>query len=430
MIGLLFSVFFAFLVLGVPVAFAIGLASLVGILWDGRIPLTLIPARVFAGMDSFPLMAIPFFILTGELANQSGLTERIIRLANLLIGRRIRAGLAHVNITASMLFSGVSGSVVADSSAMGSILIPAMVKCGFDRDYAVAVTATSSTIGALVPPSILMVLYGFLANVSIGQLFLGGLVPGLMVGFALMLVAHIVAVRRGYGVMALPDQDDGPGALLRAVADAAIALIVPLVIIVGIVGGLFTPTEAGVIAVACVLAAGLVLYRTLDLRKLETALVDAAVTTTIVMMILGMTSVFANLLARARFQSQLLTLLGTVAQDPTLQLLVIMAMLFVLGFVIDTTALIILFAPPLAMIGLQLGFDPVHFGVVIVMIALIGAVTPPVGTLLFLGCGIARIPLVAVLGVIWPFIAALLSINLLIVFVPELVLFLPRLLFR
>jgi tripartite ATP-independent transporter DctM subunit len=245
-----------------------------------------------------------------------------------------------------------------------------------------------------------------------------------------MVVAHVIAVRRGYGMMALPQEDQGALALLRAFKDSALALLVPAVIIGGIVGGLFTPTEAGVVAVACVLFAGVFVYRTLDLPKIETALVNAAVTTTIVMLILGMTAVFANLLARARFQTHLITLLEAVSTDPTLQLLTIMAMLFVLGFVIDVTALLIMFAPPLAVIGLTLGFDPVHFGVVIVMITLIGATTPPVGTLLFLGCGIAGIPLTSVLRVIWPFIAALLAINLLIVFVPDLVLFLPGLFFR
>lgn len=411
-----------------PIAFAIGLASLAIILLDGRMPLTLVPSRMFAGMDSFPLMAIPFFILTGELCNASGLTERIIRLANVLVGRHVRAGLAKVNIVASMLFAGVSGSVTADSSAMGSLLIPAMTRSGYGRDYSVAVTATSSTVGALIPPSILMVLYGFLAQVSIGRLFLGGFVPGLMVGGALLLVAHLVAVRRGYDFRDTLEPGAVPG-LGEAFKDAWLALVIPLVIMGGIVGGIFTPTEAGVIAVALALVAGVVVYRTLNGRALHGAFLDAAITTTIVMFILATSSVFANLLARARFQSLLVDGLAALSPDPTIQLLAIMTFLFVLGFVIDVTALLIMFAAPLAIIGITLGFDPVHFGVVIVLISLIGAVTPPVGTLLLLSCGIAGIPLSHVLKVIWPFIAALVAVNLVLVFVPELVLFVPRLFF-
>lgn len=427
--GLLFSVFGVLLVVGVPIAFAIGLASLAVILIDGRLPLTLVPSRMFAGMDSFPLMAIPFFILTGELCNASGLTERIIRLANVMVGRHVRAGLAKVNIVASMLFAGVSGSVAADSSAMGSLLIPAMTRSGYGRDYSVAVTATSSTVGALIPPSILMVVYGFLAQVSIGQLFLGGFVPGLMVGGALLVVAHFVAVRRGYDFRDAGPETGGLSELVSALKGAALALLIPLIIIGGIVGGIFTPTEAGVIAVACALVAGVLVYRTLHYRALHAAFVNAAITTTIVMLILGTSALFANLLARARFQSLLLDGLAAISADPTLQLLTIMAFLFVLGFVIDVTALLIMFAAPLAVVGASLGYDPVHFGVVIVLIALIGAVTPPVGTLLLLSCGIAGIPLSQALRVIWPFVGALLAVNLLIVFVPELVLFVPRLFF-
>jgi C4-dicarboxylate transporter DctM subunit len=425
----LFTVFGIFLAIGVPVAFGIGLSSLAVIWITGDVPLSLVVSKIFAGMDSFPLMAIPFFILTGELSNVSGMTQRIIRLADVLVGHRLRAGLAHVNIVASMIFAGVSGSVVADSAAMGSILIPAMSKSGYHKDYSVAVTATSSTIGALIPPSILMVLYGFLARVSIGKLFLGGALPGLLVGLSLMLVAHIIAVRRGYKVDPAKNGEDSLRNIMQALKDSFMALMIPFIIIGGIVGGVFTATEAGVIAVVYVLFIGLIVYRTINFKKLEKAFINAAVTTTIVMLILGVTAIFGNLLARARFQSLLIDTLTHISVDPNVQLLSIMGFLFVLGFFVDVTAVLIMFTPSLALVGQQLGFDPIHFGVVIVMITLIGATTPPVGTLLFLGCGIAGIPLTSVFKIIWPFTLALVTINLVIAFFPQLVLFLPNLLF-
>jgi C4-dicarboxylate transporter DctM subunit len=318
---------------------------------------------------------------------------------------------------------------VADSAAMGSILIPAMSKSGYHKDYSVAVTATSSTIGALIPPSILMVLYGFLARVSIGKLFLGGALPGLLVGLSLMLVAHIIAVRRGYKVDPAKNGEDNLRNIMQAFKDSFMALLIPFIIIGGIVGGVFTATEAGVIAVVYVLFIGLIVYRTINFKSLEKAFINAAVTTTIVMLILGVTAIFGNLLARARFQSLLIDALTHISVDANVQLLSIMGFLFVLGFFVDVTAVLIMFTPSLALVGQQLGFDPIHFGVVIVMITLIGATTPPVGTLLFLGCGIAGIPLTSVFKIIWPFTLALVTINIVIAFVPQLVLFLPNLLF-
>jgi C4-dicarboxylate transporter DctM subunit len=426
---LLFAIFLLLMAVGVPIVFAIGLSSVAGLLLETRIPLTILVSKIFAGMDSFPLMAIPFFILTGHLANACGLTERIILLADVLVGRRLRAGLAHVNIVASMIFSGISGSVVADSSAMGSVLIPGMTRAGYDKDYSVAVTATSSTIGALIPPSIIMVVYGFLAQQSIGRLFLGGAIPGLLVGLALMVTAHLVAVRRGYS--ALDRGSDGTAApgFVQAFRQASLALLIPVIIIGGIVGGVFTPTEAGVVAAVTVLVIGLFVYRSLRWSDLEEVFVEAALTTCVVMMILGASAIFANLLARARFQSQILDWLAAVTTDPTGQLLLIMGFLFVFGFFVDVMAVLIMFAGALASVGAQLGFDAIHFGVVIVMITLIGATTPPVGTLLILCCGIARIKLGDAMPIIWPFVAALVAVNLLVAFVPELALFLPRLVF-
>ena len=430
MITLLFSVFFVLLVAGIPIAFTIGLSSLGVILVEGRLPGIIVISKMFAGMDSFPLMAIPFFILTGTLANASGLTERIITLANAVVGHRVRAGLAQVNIVASMIFAGISGSVVADSSAMGSILIPGMTKAGFDKDYSVAVTATSSTIGALIPPSVVMVIYGFQAEQSIGRLFLGGAIPGFLVGFALMVVAHVVAVRRGYRFTTEATGKTYWQELWEALRYSGLALVVPVIIVGGIVGGICTPTEAGVLASACVLLIGGPVYRTLRWRNIEEAFVEAAVTTGVVMLILGVSAIFANILTRAHFQTQVLGFLQMLAGgNAMVQLFVVMAFLLFLGLLVDVTPILIMFGASLAALCLQMGFDPIHFGVVVVMATLIGACTPPVGMLLILNCGIAGIRLSESFRILWPFVLALIFVCILVAIFPELTLFLPRLMF-
>ncbi len=429
-IALLFSLFFILLVAGIPIAFTIGLSSLGVVLMEGRLPGIIVISKMFAGMDSFPLMAIPFFILTGTLANAGGLTERIFRLANALVGHRIRAGLAHVNIVASMIFAGISGSVVADSSAMGSMLIPGMTKAGFDKDYSVAVTATSSTIGALIPPSVVMVIYGFQAEQSIGQLFLGGAIPGFLVGLSLMVVAHLVAVRRGYKLTTEATSKTYMQELWDALRHAGLALVIPVIIIGGIVGGVCTPTEAGVLAAASVFLISGLAYRTLTWRQVEEAFVDAAVMTAVVMLILGVSAIFANIMTRAHFQTQALNFLETLAGGNTTgQLFVIMAFLFFLGLLVDVTPILIMFGASLGALCLQIGYDPIHFGVVIVMTTLMGACTPPVGMLLILDCGIAGIRLSESFKVLLPFVGALYLVCILVALFPALSLFLPRLLF-
>ena len=302
MLGILVSAFFILLILGVPIAFAIGAATFVPLLFDGRLPFTLVITRMFGGMDSFPLMAIPFFVLTGTLASACNLVDRIMQLASFLVGR-MRAGLAQVDVVTSMLFGGVSGSAVADCAATAGILIPSMTNKGYPASYAVGVCATSSTIGALIPPSIPMIIYGFLTGVSTGQLFLAGALPGILVGILLMFTAYIVSIRGGFG-----RNDDAPRRTLQglvvAVRESAPALTIPFIIIGGIVGGAFTPTEAGIVASVAVLVIGHFFYGGFTFRKLRQAVMGAALTTSMVMLILAASTVFANLLTRAQFQSQ------------------------------------------------------------------------------------------------------------------------------
>ena len=424
MLGILISAFFILLILGVPIAFAIGAATFVPLMLDGRLPFTLVITRMFGGMDSFPLMAIPFFVLTGTLASSCNLVDRIMQLASFMVGR-MRAGLAQVDIVTSMLFGGVSGSAVADCAATAGILIPSMTKKGYPASYAVGVCATSSTIGALIPPSIPMIIYGFLTGVSTGQLFLAGALPGILVGALLMITAYILSVRGGFG-----RNDDAPRRTLKglvvAVRESAPALTIPFIIIGGIVGGFFTPTEAGIVASVAVLVIGHFYYGGFTWRRLRQAVMDAALTTSMVMLILAASTVFANLLTRAKFQSEAVQLLSVVTTVPELQLLLVVIMLLVLGCFIDGTAILIMFAVPLFGVGQALGYDQLQFGTIIVMCCLIGGVTPPVGTLMFISAAVARIGLGEASRGIFPFFLTLCAALFLVAVFPPLTTFLPR----
>ncbi len=424
MLGILISAFFILLILGVPIAFAIGAATFVPLMLDGRLPFTLVITRMFGGMDSFPLMAIPFFVLTGTLASACNLVDRIMQLASFMVGR-MRAGLAQVDIVTSMLFGGVSGSAVADCAATAGILIPSMTKKGYPASYAVGVCATSSTIGALIPPSIPMIIYGFLTGVSTGQLFLAGALPGILVGALLMITAYILSVRGGFG-----RNDDAPRRTLKglvmAVRESAPALTIPFIIIGGIVGGVFTPTEAGIVASVAVLVIGHFFYGGFTWGRLRQAVMDAALTTSMVMLILAASTVFANLLTRAKFQSEAVHLLSVVTTVPELQLLMIVIMLLILGCFIDGTAILIMFAVPLFGVGQALGYDPLQFGTIIVMCCLIGGVTPPVGTLMFISAAVARIGLGEASRGILPFFLTLCVALFLVAVFPPLTTLLPR----
>ena len=432
-ITLLFACFFGLLAFGMPIAFAVGVASLIIIAIDPTMIAYIVTSKFFAGIDSFTLLAIPFFIFAGELCTASGLTARIVRFANVLVGRFFKVGLAYVNILSSMLFAGVSGSITADSAAMGSLLIPSMKREGYDADYAVAVTATSGTIGALIPPSILMVLYGSLTNLSVGQLFLGGIVPGIIFAATLMIVATLLGRARGYDfrVSDIDNVSDEPywKELLVSFRDASIALIIPVIIVGGIVGGFATPTEAGVLAVACAAIAGVFFYRTLDWRAIYEASFRTAILTSVVMAIIAFSTLFSDILTRNDFQNWLLGNIEVVSDNRFVHLTLILLLMFVLGFVLDVTAMLIMFAAPLSAIGMTLGFEPIHYGVIIVMVSLLGACTPPVGTLLLIGCSIAGIPLTRVVGTVAWFVGAQLLVCIFLMFVPEAITFVPNLVF-
>lgn len=422
MLTILFLTFFILLLINMPIAFALGIAAAVTLLADPTLPINSIVTRAFVGVDSFTLLAIPFFIIAGELMNACGITERIVAFARSLVGF-IRGGLAHVSIVSSMFFAGISGSATADASALGSMIIPAMKKNGFDADYAVAVNASSSAIGPIIPPSIMMVIYGSIANVSIASLFLAGFVPGVAMGLGLMAVAYYIAKKRNYPA---PPRSELPP-VLSSFKEAALALLMPIIILGGIFSGVFTATEAGVVAVAYAGIVGTFVYKTLSLKLVYELLVNAAVTTAAAMFLIAMATSFAWLLAWAGFGGAVLEVLGDISSNPTFALLLIVLFILILGLFIEGIPILIIFTPVLLPVIGGLGIDPVFFGVIMVMSVVIGSVTPPVGILTFISCSIGGITISQAMRGLVPFCAVLIGILLLCVVFPALVMTVPNL---
>lgn len=417
--------FLTFLASGIPIAFVLGLTSLVGLLYSGGVPLLLIPKQMFSGTDSFPLLAVPFFILAGNLMNIGGITQRLIRFCNILIGF-VRGGLALVNVVASMFFAGITGAAVADTSALGSILIPAMERERYDRDFSAAVTAASSTVGPIIPPSIPMVILGTVGELSIGALFLAGVIPGILVGLSLMGVAYVISCKRHY-------PKEGRKSLrefLHGLKDAFFALLMPALILGGILGGIFTPTEAAVVAVVyAFLVSGLV-YRELRWKDLPKVLIDSMVTTSLIMFVIANSAILGWILANHQIPQAIAQIFLSITNDPWFLLLLINLLLLFVGTFMETTASLIILTPILLPLAVKVGIDPIHFGLVMVLNLVIGLITPPLGVCLFIACSIAKITLEQIVRAIFPFLIAAIGVLFLVTYVPDLALWLPRTLMR
>jgi len=418
----LILIFLVVLVLGCPVAFSFGISSTIGLWQMGNIPLQLVPQRMFTALDSFPLLAIPLFILAGRLMSTGGIARRIFRFAASIVGH-IRGGLGHVNILASMFFAGMSGAAVADAAGLGAIEIPAMVEEGYDVEFSAVVTAASATIGPVIPPSIPMVVFGWLGGVSISKLFLGGVIPGILMGVALMVYVYVVSGRRNY-----PRR---PRATLREVwvsfKESFLALLTPLIIMGGILGGAFTTTEAAVIAVLYTFIVSSLVYREISLKDLPAMFTEVAVDTAAIGLILATASVFAWLLTVYNIPSQLQRLVFSLSPSPAVVLLTINIALLVIGMFLNTTAALILFTPVLVAIGNAIGIDMVHLGVMVVVNLCIGMLTPPVGVVLFVTSSVAKLSITRLLRGMGPVWLALLAVLLLITYVPALTTFIPSL---
>jgi C4-dicarboxylate transporter DctM subunit len=419
---LLAGSFLALLLFGVPVAFAMLVAGILYLWTSESIDVVIVPQQLVDGIDSFPLLAVPFFVLTGVLMNASGVTQRLVDLARALIGH-IRGGLAHALIATGMLMAGVSGSGTADAAALGGVMIPAMKKDRYDPAFAVALSACAGAVGPIIPPSIILIIYGHLGNVSVGRLFLAGAVPGLLMGIYLMAVSYGIARWRGYGprTRRAPISEQG-----RAVARGALDLLLPVIIIGGIVGGIFTATEAGAVAAAYVLFIGAVIYRTLDFRKLYEAFIECIVILGSVMLTIAAAAIIHYILALVQAADQVGTFFASLSDNPLMFLLAVNLLLLGLGCVVEVTAVLVLMTPVLVPALSQFGIDPVHFGLVMALNLTIGLLTPPVGLAMYVTCAIGDVSIEQYARACWPFLAALLALLVLVAVVPELTLWLPR----
>jgi len=418
-------VFLLLLGLGVPIVFVLGISGACWLYLLGDPSLfPLISQRLFSGMFSYPLLAVPFFVLAGALMSRAGITERLVRFSNLLVGK-LPGSLAHVNIVSSIFFAGISGSAVADTAAIGSLLIPAMKKSGYDLDFSAAVTASSSVIGPIIPPSIIMVIYAYSAGVSVGGMFAAGFVPGLLVGIGLMIIAHIFSVRKKY-VSVLPNPSRRE--ILVIIREAVVALIMPIIILGGILSGIFTATEASAVAVGYALFVGFLVLRTLKLSDLPSLFMQAAFTTSMVLLIIGAASILSWVIASEGIPGQLTALLLSISNDPRILILLLNIFFLVLGMFMDTSAAIIIFAPIFAPFAVKMGFHPLHFGIIMCVNLIIGLATPPLGLCIFVAGSISKLSLERISRAIFPFILVEIAVIFIVTYFPALSMFIPRVL--
>ncbi|WP_240616919.1 TRAP transporter large permease [Sphingorhabdus sp. YGSMI21] len=421
---ILLGVLLLMLALGVPVAFALLTASAAALL-ALDIPLAVSLQRMVAGISVFSLMAIPFFIFAGDLMYRSGIAGRLVDIAEASLGRA-RGGLGQVNIGASMLFGAVSGSAIANVSAMGSTISPLMEKRGYDRDYAANVNITAAIVGLLIPPSHNMIIYAAASGtgVSIGDLFLAGIIPGIVTGAMLMVVAWLVATKRGYPAGIFP----GWRPFLRAVTFAFPGLLTAVIIIGGILSGIFTATESSAVAVLYTIMVGVLVYRTIGYRKFVESAMSSVRITSMVLLIIGAAGSFGYVLAILEVPSDLAGLINAATDNPILVLLIINVILLLLGTFMDMSPLIVITTPIFLPIVSALGIDPVHFGVIMMLNLGIGLVTPPVGSVLFVGAAVGKISVEETIRTIWPFYLTLIVALMMISYIPSLSMALPNLL--
>lgn len=417
-----FIILFALMATSTPISISAVLATIGGALSTGNMNISIISQKMFESVNSFTLIAVPLFILAGRFMALGGITRDLLNFSNCLVGF-LRGGLAYVNVVASMFFAGITGSAAADTASIGAILIPAMIDRGYEKDFSVAITATSSTIGVMIPPSIGMILYGVSANVSIGKLFMGGAVPGILVGIALMLVCGAFAKKRNY-----PREEKLPlKEALMVMLKAMPAMMTVIIIIGGISFGFFTATEAAVVAVVYTFLLGVFYYKELKISDIPAIIVECSLTVGMVMLMVGGTGALGWLFARMNIPSMLTAALLSVSDNRYVIMALMLLLLLFIGTWLDNAAAITLFTPILYPIAMSIGMDPVHFGVVLIVGLAIGMFTPPVGVCLFIACGIAKISITETIKVFIPFFLAIVAILLLITFVPQIVMFLPNL---
>jgi tripartite ATP-independent transporter DctM subunit len=424
--GLFILVTFIILMIsGMPIGFVMGLTALFGFYrLDDPVFLTMLSQKFFSGMNSFALLALPFFILAGDIMNKVGLTDRLIDFSNIFFGR-LRGGLAQVNIVTSIIFGGMSGSGAADTAALGSIFIPSMTKEGYDKDFSTAVTVASSMIAPIIPPSIIMVIYGSIMGESIAGLFAAGIVPGLMIGAGLMIVTRIISGKRNY-----PKQTEKMtfGRFSACTRRAIWALIMPAIILGGILGGVFTPTEAAAIAVGYALFLGFVVYRNLSLKELFLLFFKNSVLMGVIGLIISSAAVLAWLLACEQIPEMVATFFLSISENKYVILALINIFLIFVGMFMDITASLIILAPILAPLAISVGVHPLHFGIMMCVNLDIALMTPPMGGCLFIAMAVSRLSLGKIVKALFPFLLVELFVLFLIVYIPGITMFVPKLL--
>lgn len=419
-ITLMMVLFFAFMVVGMPIAHCMGLAAIIVILIDGQLPVLVLAQQFYEALDNFSLLAVPLFILAGELMSVSGITERLVSMSRALVGH-VRGGLAQANILTNMFMGAISGSALADLAAIGSMMIPAMKREGYKPAFAVAVTACAAMMAPIIPPSIIAVIYGSITGVSIGALFLGGVVPGVLAGLAMMVITWYLAPGAG----ARPSPKATNRERVTASGRALPALVMPAIIIGGILSGAFTPTEAGSIAALYALLFGLA-GRRHTWSTLYANFAAAATMTASALVTLGGAALFSWVLSRAGIGQAALQAMLSITSDPKLAMLVLIVFFFLLGTFLEPVPALIIVVPIMTPMIKHLGYDPVHFGIVVIMLLVVGSVTPPVGVLAMVASKIAGISYGASLRMLVPYLLAWTAVILLVAYVPELVLWLPR----
>jgi tripartite ATP-independent transporter DctM subunit len=422
--GVLFGSMLLLFALSVPIAFGVGLAGASALLLMPRVSFELIVQRMFHGLDSFLILSVPLFLLFGELMESARITERLVTFTVTLMGR-LRGGLGHVTVATECVLSGVTGSGAGDAAALGSVLVPAMVSAGYRTPYAAALVGAASVLGPIIPPSIIMLVYASIANVSVGRMFLGGFGPGLVAAALLMVLTSVMARRRGMPA----GRQASLGEVLRAAWRASLVLLAPFIVIAGIVGGLFTATESAGIACVYALVLGLGIYRTLTVKDLPPIFVRTMVTTGQVMFVLATASVFSWILARGNVPAQLAQLpFFSDASRPWVILAALNVLLLILGCLMDSLAVLLIITPMILPIATRAGIDPIHLGVVMAVNLSIGLITPPFGSAMFVLMGISRCSMAEFSREAWPYVLLLVAALLLMTYVPGIILFLPNLL--
>jgi tripartite ATP-independent transporter DctM subunit len=407
--------------IGVPIAFSIGLSSLAVIMIEG-LPIAMVPQKILYSVDSFVFLAVPFFILAGELMEKGGISKRLVNLAKVFIGR-IRGGLGIVSVISSMIFAGLSGSAVADASAIGSITIPAMKKQGYKKEFAVSLQASAAVLGPIIPPSVLMIIYCSMTDLSVQKMFTAGIVPGIVIGLGLMFAVYIIAVKRG-----LPKENRLTAKeKLKYIKESILAVMMPVIILVGISTGLFTPTEAGVVAVVYALIVSILIYKEVKIKELKSIILSAVKKTAMCMLIVASASIFAWILAIEQVPASLAAQIVALTSSPALFILIIIVFNIFIGTIMDTMAAAIILTPIFAPLAVTFGFDPIHFGLIVLMSLIVGMATPPVGVVLYITCGIGETKIHTTTKYIFLFAGIMMLAIILVALLPDLAMFLPNL---